>query len=179
MRLQASGFRLQASGFRLQAVILYCSLLIFLCGLIGCDAFVRKFTRKPKKEDFPKEEMVLQPEEYKAPQMSKEELYRQYFLFWKSWQDELINGLAEKLSQKKQLACAEEAIKNLEQIKLMLDAKAQNILEVYLDQLKELQELIKQDLYGSSLNSYRLKAERIRRNILRDLSYNKIKNSLV
>ncbi|MFA5150687.1 MAG: hypothetical protein WC433_07270, partial [Candidatus Omnitrophota bacterium] len=61
-------------------------LLFTLC---GCEAFVRKFTRKSKKDKVPVE-MVLAPEEWKGPQMTKEEQYRQYFVFWQSWQDELI-----------------------------------------------------------------------------------------
>jgi len=71
--------------------------LVFLCCILlsvlsGCETMARKFTRKSKKPGQPVQ-MVLAPEEYKGPDMSKEELYRQYFLFWKSWHDELENAL--------------------------------------------------------------------------------------
>ena len=82
-------------------IILLATCYLLLATLIGCEAFVRKFTRKSKN---PVEEvMVLAPEEYKGPQQTKEELYRQYFLFWKSWQDELIESLLQNKSNKKKV----------------------------------------------------------------------------
>jgi len=150
-----------------------------LVTLMGCDAFVRKFTRKPKKEDLPQEEMVLAPEEYKGPQMTKEELYRQYFLFWKSWHDELIESLSQHRSQKKQIDCMEEAIKNLVNLKALLNINMQKKLDVYLFELKELQNQINKDLYGNNAIINARSAERIKRDILRDFSYNKIKNYLI
>ena len=80
---------------------------------VGCEAFIRKFTRKPKNKKSDVQEMVLVPEEYKGPQMSKEELYRQYILFWKSWHDELLNSLSSSRSHKKRVSCIDEAIKNI------------------------------------------------------------------
>ena len=62
-------------------VISYC--LVFT--LVGCDAFVRKFTRKPKTQEFPEEEMVLAPEEYEPIALSAAERYQQDFFFWKAW----------------------------------------------------------------------------------------------
>jgi len=152
--------------------------LWFLFSLIGCDAFVRKFTRKPKTENLPQEEMVLAPEEYKGPQMSKEELYRQYFLFWKSWQEEVISSLLEKASHKRQVNCAEEAIRNLNSLRELLNEDKQKKLDIYLAQLEGLKDLITKDLYGNNSSSYAQKAELIKRNILRDFSYHKIKDFL-
>lgn len=150
----------------------------FLITLIGCDAFVRKFSRKPKRDNLPKEEMVLVPEEYK-PAMDKEELYRQYMLFWQSWQDELIESLTEKKSNKKQISCAEEAIKNLLGLRGLLDEARKKKLDVYIAQMVELQALIAKDVYGSnSLENVR-SAEIIKRAVLRDFSFHKIKKYLI
>lgn len=157
----------------------YTLLIIFLITSSGCDAFVRKFTRKPKTEELPQEEMVLVPEEYKGAQMSKEELYRQYFLFWKSWQDELINSLAGKASQKKQIACLEEAIKNLVNLKSLLDQSLQDKLDASILQMQELANEVRKDLSGNNSAIHEQKAERIKRSILRDFSYNKIKERLL
>lgn len=160
--------------------IFYISGICFLIlNLIGCDAFVRKFTRKKKKENLPQEEMVLVPEEYKSPQMSKEELYRQYFLFWKSWQDELSESLLQRKSQKKQIDCAEEAIKNLVSLRGLLNEEKQKKLDVYIVRLKGLKDEISKDLYSNNAASSYQSAERIKRNILKDFSYNKIKDFLV
>jgi len=150
-----------------------------IVNLLGCEAFVRKFTRKTKKENNLKEEMVLAPEEWSGPQMTSEQIYRQYFMFWKSWQDELIEALLQKKSQKKKIDCSLEAIKNLLGLRTLLNAQAQKKLDNYINQNKDLRDSISRDSYGSSSSSYANSAERIKRNILRDFSYNKIKNSLV
>jgi hypothetical protein len=146
--------------------------------MLGCDAFVRKFTRKRKKE-APKEEMVLVPEEYKPPQLTKEEVYRQYFLFWKSWHDELINSLSAGASHKKQIDCINEALENLEPLRTTLQEAKQKKLDIYINQLKDLKESIAEDLYGNNVAQNRLTAERIKRGILRDFSYDKVKKYLV
>jgi hypothetical protein len=147
--------------------------------MLGCDAFVRKFTRKPRKKDVSMQELVLIPGEYKPPKMTKEEAYRKYFLYWKSWHDELINSLLAGASQKKQVDCANEALGNLEELKKALGGLAQKKLDVYINQLKDLKSSLEEDLYGSNISQSLLTAERIRRGIMRDLSYNRIKDYLV
>lgn len=139
---------------------------------------MRKFTRKPKKEELPQEQMVLVPEEYKAPQMSKEELYRQYFLYWKSWQDELVESLLAQKSNKKQLDCALEALKNLDGLRGLLGAEAQGKLDACIARMRALKDSIAQDIYGNNSSKHMRDAERLRRDILRDFSFNKQKNSL-
>lgn len=171
--------KVQIKRAKLKNFIFVCGLLTVICGLLGCDAFVRKFTRKHKKENLPQEEMVLAPEEYKTPQMTKEELYRQYFLFWKSWHDELIESLLQQRSQKKQIDCVGEAIGNLNELRRLLNAEKQKQLDTYILQLKELQGQISKDIYGNSIMPNTQRAESIKRNILRDFSYNKIKNYLI
>ena len=151
---------------------------LLLVTTIGCDAFIRKFTRKPKKENLPKEELLIAPEEYKVPLMSKEDLYRQYFLYWKSWADELTNSLSANASQKKRIACADEAMKNLVNLKLLLNEERQKKLDIYITQLDELKTSITKDTYGTNTARHRLDAERIKRNILRDFTYNKISKDI-
>ena len=170
--------RLLRLKFRITRIILLVTIYGLLVTLTGCDAFVRKFTRKPRKENLPKQELVLVPEEYKPPRMTKEEAYRQYFLYWKSWHDELINSLSTGSSHKKQIDCANEAIKNLEQLRAALQEAKQKKLDVYINQLKDLDKGIAEDLYGNDISVNRLTAERIRRNILHEFSYNKIKDYL-
>jgi hypothetical protein len=154
-------------------------MVIFLIvNLIGCEAFVRKFTRKPKKDKVP-EELVLAPEEYKPPARTPEELYRGYFLFWKSWHDELINALAqESTSQKKRIDCAQEALKSLSSMRDMLDDPTQKKLNKYVIQLQDLRDFLKQDFYGSSYSRYYQSAERIRLCIIKDFSFVKIKDNI-
>ena len=170
--------RLKTQDSRLKTFIFFCGLLTVVCGLCGCDAFVRKFTRKPKREP-PKEELVLAPEEYKIQPIAKEDLYRQYFIFWKSWHNELIDALSIGVSHKRQIYCINEATKNLEQMKPLLREEKQKKIEISIEQLNGLKAQLEEDLYGNNISVNRLTAERIKRGILRDFSYNKTKDCLL
>jgi len=152
--------------------------LFLLINIVGCEAFVRKFTRKSKKEKAP-EEMILAPEEWKGPQMTKEERYRQYYTFWLSWQDELISVLSQRSSLKKKNDCVEQAIKNLLGMRSMLNETKQKQLDVYLKQMNGLGASIKSDIYGVYDNNNRQTTERARRNIMQSYSYSDIKNDLI
>ena len=158
------------------------SLVVCLIGVIvgwlcGCEAVARKFTRKSKKE-APQEEMVLAPEEYQGLKMSKEELYRQYFLYWKSWHDELIQSLTDGKNRKKQIDCIEEELKNLYQLRSMLNSDMQGRLDTYINKVQDLKGSLARDIYGSDLADNRQRAERIRMDIFRDFPYPKIKDSM-
>jgi hypothetical protein len=155
--------------------LLFFSLILILG---GCDAFVRKFTRKPNKDNLPKVEMVLAPEEYKQ-NLTKEELYRQYFLYWKSWSDELIEALLHGANHKKQVSCANEALKNLAQLRVMLNDEMRAKLDQYIFKLNDLKDTIAKDIYNSDVSSSRLSAERMKMRILREFSYPKVKDSLI
>lgn len=169
------GSRRRLQGVRL-CFVLAVYFLIF--NLIGCDAFVRKFTRKPKKSDEPME-LVLYPEEYKGPGLSKEALYRQSFLFWKSWMDELIECLNPRGNYKRQVKSAEEAIKNVLDMRKMLNDEGKKKIDVYLKKLAELKESIAGDMYNSRTSFNRNDTERLRRDMLRDLGYPKVKAMLL
>ena len=158
-------------------IFLLSTYFLILSTLIGCEAFVKKFTRKPKKEE-PVEEMVLVPVEYPSVFKNKEEAYRQYFLYWQSWQDELINALLSKASQKKQLSCIDEGLKNLTEVKNLLIEEKQRQLDVYLKRLADLRGNIEKDPYSNNADNLRSMAEILKRDILRDFTYLKIKNEL-
>jgi hypothetical protein len=159
---------------KILSVLLFCFLLL---GLLGCEAFTRKFTRKSKKSNVAVE-MVLTPEEYKGPNMTKEELYRQYYLYWNSWQDELINALTQKASLKKKVDCAQEALKNLVNMKMMLVADAQKNFDLEIVKLNDLLAYIKSDVYGVNDSRNLRVAERIKSNIHKSFIYPKIRNYL-
>ncbi|MCM8771202.1 MAG: hypothetical protein NC936_04975 [Candidatus Omnitrophica bacterium] len=155
-------------------IVIYLFLLIIIVNsLVGCEALVRKFSRKPKEKK--PEEIVLVPEDYKGS-MTPEERYRQYFLFWKSWQDELIQSLIEKRSLKKRVDCAEQAIKNLKELKKLLSSQEkQKLLAKYIQQLEQLKSMISQDTYGNNINQHREKADSIKRNVVRFFTYSEVK----
>ncbi|MFC1593217.1 hypothetical protein ACFL4C_04310 [Candidatus Omnitrophota bacterium] len=158
-------------------------IFLVVCGsliaaLSGCEAFSRKFTRKSKKPKV-REEIVLVPEDYSSSDIPVEQRYREYFVFWKSWQEELIVNLEDTSSSyKKRKSCIHEAIKNLVNLRTFLFEEKQKDLDSYLAQLQRLQAEIKRDIYGSNLDRHRNKAENLKRNIIRDLSYSKVKAHL-
>ncbi|MCM8792082.1 MAG: hypothetical protein NC826_02900 [Candidatus Omnitrophica bacterium] len=144
----------------------------------GCDAFVRKFTRKPKKNISSQQEMVLVPEEYPSLFKDKEEQYHYYFSFWQSWHTEFINSLIEKTSHKKKISCLSAVINNLNILRdLLLDEKRAD-LEKYINELQILRDKLSKDIYTTQFNWYYNRAETLRKNILQNYSYSKIKNYL-
>jgi len=169
----------QASAVSLHVVCSWFFILLFVLSAAGCEAFVRKFTRKPKKQELSKEDMVLAPEVYKGPCMSKEELYRQYLLFWKSWQDELINSLSEGANHKKQLDCIQEALKYIASMRSLLSEEKQKSIDRYIVELNNLKSAIEKDIYSRNISITRQTAERIKRNVLRDFSYRDVQESLI
>lgn len=163
------------SRLRYRFKLLACFLLIL--SLVGCDAFVRKFTRKSKKDDT-RVEMVLAPQEYK-PSMSKQEEYRQYFMFWKAWHDELINALLMDKSQKKKLDCIDEAIKSLVNMRPILNEDKQRKLDMYIGLMQDLRQEINRDTYGNNDDWNRNRAEQLKRNIQKEFAYDKVKNYFI
>ena len=161
---------------RLKKIFLFLLCFIILLGSAGCEAFTRKFTRKSKKSEQAVQ-MVLVPEEYRS-NLTKEELYRQYFLFWKSWHEELENALTQKSSLKKKADCAQEALKNLINMKAMLVDGMQKNIDVYVNKTIELLAAIKSDVYGTNDSRNLQAAERIKMDIHKEFIYPKIKNYL-
>lgn len=151
--------------------------LFVALSLFGCDAFVRKFTRKKKKEQLPQEQIVIEPQEYRDT-ATPEEKYRQYFLYWKAWQDELIEALTHGKNFKKQVDCAKEASKSILQARGLLNAGKQKELDIWINKLADLKSAIEADPYCNDIAVNRLKAEHIKKMILREFSFSSIKDAL-
>ena len=158
-------------------VIVLCVGLIFLINSAGCESLSRKFVRKSKKEIEPVQ-MVLSPEEYTGPAMTKEEKYRHYFFYWKSWHDELIQALSEGENKKKQLDSAEEAMRNLIIVRGLLDAERQKALDGYITRLQELTREVKNDSYNSDAAGLRSRAETLKMEINNGFSCSDVKDVL-
>lgn len=166
--------RLKIKSTKFMNFVFICGLWTVVCGLLGCDAFVRKFTRPKKQKSISPEEMVLVPQEYKD--MDKEEVYRRYFVFWESWMDELINALELYPNYKKQVDCMERALKNLAYLKTLLNEEAQKRLDVYIGRTIDLQKKIVGDSYGDFKKDNAVEAERLKLDISRDFSYSAVRN---
>ena len=155
---------------------------IILCmalSLCGCEAFARKFTRKQKKEDKPQEMMVLKPQAYPDTKVDSKDAYQQYFMFWKSWHEELIDNLSdEPPSMRRQLDSVKEAVNNLSEMQKLLSGDKYARAGEYLVSMNSLKSDIAKDLYYSNTWSLRRQAEDLKNRIERDLQYKQVKDEL-
>lgn len=144
--------------------------------LTGCQSFARKFIRKSKGEPK-KEEPIFQPQEY--PQMPQEtvQFYKDYFLFWESWADELLSYLSKDANFKKQKECAEQALDNLIKMQSLLNEEKAKALTILVNEFTAVKEAIfSGNLNSASLSSLRNKIERIKSQVRREFIYKKIQN---
>ena len=162
----------------MRRVFLFSCALVLVFQAAGCESLGRKFVRKPKVEDMNKDEVVYEPQEYKSEGLTNLDLYRQYFLFWRTWQDEFIDSLEESGNRKKQLNSLNEAIRNLENIKLLLNPEVAARLDVCIKSSEVLRNALTNDIYGNRVRDNRRQAELIKRDILSKFSFNKIKDSI-
>lgn len=160
-----------------KVLICMCAVFLFV-SLNGCESLVKKFVRKNKKEKNKAVEMVLIPEEYNAPNVSKEEFYRKQFLMWQNWHDELYQALNYSSNRKKTLDCANEAIKYLNVLKNLLKQEDDKKVEDFIQQMESVKEDIQKDIYGYDKIIIVRKVERIRTNINKDLSYHNVEGLL-
>ncbi|MBP6920823.1 MAG: hypothetical protein KBC23_07545 [Candidatus Omnitrophica bacterium] len=161
-------------GFCVYAIIV--CLTICMC---GCEAFARKFTRKPKQASRPAEPMVLAPETYEDRAANKEEAYRRYFTYWSSWHDELLDTLAGgSPSIRRQIDCIQQAVRNLDEMRRLLSGEKQAEAGVCIAAMNALRADVEQDLYGNNTWSIRRQAEDLKRRINRSLRYDQVGNYL-
>jgi len=167
---------IQRSRTKILLLVTGCCLLVTLT---GCETLARKFVRKPKPEDKKIEEVVFSPEEYKGEGVSNQDLYNQYFLYWRTWQDELIDSLEKTGNRKRQIDSLNEAIKNLENIKPLIKPESASKLESCISRLQLLRAAVTRDIYSNNVTDNRREADRIKRDILKDFSFSKIKDSII
>jgi len=165
--------------FRARKLILFLCALVLIFELAGCESLGRKFVRKPKVEDKKTEEVVFAPQEYKGEGVTNEDLYKQYFLYWRTWQDELIDSLEPKGNHKRQIDSINEGLKNLENIKLLIKPEAAARLEELIKNMQALRQAMVKDIYFNNVANNRRRADRLRRDILKDFSFGKIKGSIL
>ena len=119
-----------------QIVILSTFYFLLSTSLCGCEAFRKKFVRKPKREKEVK--VVVDTQEYKS-RYSKEADYKRYFLFWRISHQELTNLLDDQeASRKRLLFTAKKIVENLEQMRQLLLPEQQSRLDTLISKQKEI-----------------------------------------
>lgn len=153
--------------------LLFClAALIFMSSALGCDAFVRKFTREKKNQDMV--EPVLTPEDHVGLFFDNETKYKNYFAYWRAWQDELIQSMYQG-SEKRKLYCINQAVENLELMAGLLTPEHQKEINDYIKKMN----IIRRDIESESIldeNMMRQKLVNIRLSINNKLHYSKVKD---
>lgn len=112
------------------ALLLTTYFLLFATVLCGCEAFRKKFVRKPKEEKEVR--VVTQIKEYKAL-YSPEVGYKQYYLFWRTSHEELVSSLeAQNGNRKKTLYFAKQTAEHLQEMRDLLLPEKQKELELFI-----------------------------------------------
>lgn len=162
---------------------LFFILAIFICAaflLTGCESLRKKFTRTKKKSSS-EEEMIVSPRDYSENPLPVEVLYKQYFAFWKSWNQELVSALNDTDPHKKILVCVRESIKNLKNMSSYLVAEKKQGLQVYIERLSDLEKEIGQlaTQPPSRMRMLKYKAERILSAVNRNYDFRKMSSFLI
>ena len=106
-----------------------------------------------------------------------DELYKKRFLFWKSWQGELIDRMGD--NYKKRTECYDELVQNLTEMQKYLNDEKYKELEVFITEIKSVNPDVKKiDLRGSEQYRITQLLEKTKRLIDKRFSYTKVKNFL-
>lgn len=168
----------QAASRKPQVLFLLFTLHLLLITCVGCEAFVRKFRRKPQGEER-KELPIFEPQIYDEAAVAKDELYRDYFVFWESWADELISYLKENANAKKQKECVSQGLDNLLKMQSLLNEEKAKAMEPSIVEFKAVRnKIFASYLKTIELSSLKNKIERIKTKVHRDFAFSKVKNDL-
>mgnify|MGYP001570228857 CR=1 FL=1 len=154
-------------------------ILSFILMLTGCESLRRKFTRKRKSRE-PQDQMIIVPRDYSAHPFPSDVMYKQYFIYWKSWNQELITSLNDYSSYKKILDCVEQAIMNLKKMATYLNEDKSKELEAYIKKTEDLktQVVASKTMPPSRMTMLRYDAERILSSVNRLFDLKKMKEHL-
>jgi hypothetical protein len=156
---------------RLIGIVLVITFMVTVC---GCAALKKKFTRKKKPQ---KPTVYYDLEKYaKEPNAV---LYKRHYVYWKTWQEELINKLSEN-NYKKNARCTQGIISNLNDMKRYLSAEKAEALQPFIDEMQGLEKELsgKYISMGRQTRLHNLLEKRYRR-IKREFSYTKVKDDIV
>jgi hypothetical protein len=150
---------------------------VMCAGLCGCESLVKKFARKPKEPQTPRE-VLISPEDYGNQKPAAKELYDRYYLYWKSWQDEFILSLS-GASRKRRTDTVAEALRNLAEMRKLLDEQSRQLLDVHIRELELLGGAAERDIYSMHRPDHTAEAEKIRRQIMNGFSLGRVKDHLL
>jgi len=152
----------------------YLVIAVLCISVAGCGGLQRKFARKKKQEE--KVSPVVTTYDYPVEQRV-DELYKKRFLFWKSWQGELIDRMDG--TYKKRIECYDQLMQNLFEMQKYLNDEKNKELEAFITEIKSVGPVVKKmDLRGSEKHRVAQVLEKTKRLIDKRFSYSKVRDSL-
>lgn len=153
-----------------------CKLLLILALAIsvsGCASFKKKFVRKPKETEKPTP--IVHTKDY-TQEYGNLFLYEKHYLFWKYWQEELINTLNSKHSnRKKEAKCSYSALDELKTLSNYLNPEGKKILAPYIAELENItQRLLSRKPVNSRVSKFKRELEKHKRNVQRIFFYKNV-----
>lgn len=157
-------------------------LIIYALTLTGCgyEAFQRKFVRKKKKGQAPP--AIYHVEPFVKPPNS--EIYSHAFLFWKTWENELLTALSpagypRTINSLKVKECLEQSVSSLREMKNCLNQNKAEELQPYVRELEQFNALLeKQEPSDAYLARMRHDIESHKRNVDIRFCLSAIKNDI-
>ena len=161
---------------KFKAFLLLTTYFLLLTTLFGCEAFRKKFVRKPKEKEV---KIVVETYEYEAE--SAEKTYKRFFLFWRAAHEEMINSLKSQDGNRKKLVfAAEKIIENLQQMRQLLMPQMQARLDTFISEQKDIaRQLNRFKLQHAQLIRIKSMLEKQRRQIQKEFNYKHIQEYLV
>ena len=161
---------------KFKAFLLLTTYFLLLTTLFGCEAFRKKFVRKPKEKEV---KIVVETYEYEAEPV--EETYKRFFLFWRAAHEEMINSLSTQDGNRKKLVfTAEKIIENLQQMRQLLMPQMQARLDTFISEQKDIaRQLNRFKLQHAQLIRIKSMLEKQRRQIQKEFNYKHIQEYLV
>jgi dsDNA-binding SOS-regulon protein len=158
------------------SVFVIFNLCFYLLLVSGCESLQRKFTRINKNKAS-KETMILTPRDYSAHPFPPDVLYKQYFIYWRAWNQELITSLNDLAPYKKVKDCMGETLSNLLKMSTYLNEEKAKELGVYLKKAQDLSLRIEDAKTVPPLQKKDLRydAERLLSNVNRKFDLTKMK----
>lgn len=135
--------------------------------LCGCASFKKKFVRKPK--DIEKPTPIMHTKDY-TQEYPNILLYKKHYLFWRYWQEELINSLGS--NRKKEFRCARSALDELKALGNYLIPEGKESLAPYIAELESItKQILSKRLIGSQVSKLKRELEKHKRNVQRSFFY--------
>lgn len=126
----------------------------------GCASLRRKFTRKKQKKEQKAEFIpVLDPVDYPARMVSAGERYRYHYSLWKVWQEELIQEIDHKGSDKKQRYLLAQVIVQMEEMRKSLTEEKKEALGSFIAEFQRIAQMYDEPKPMRSMFSIKKKIE--------------------